>query len=82
MKYRLIVGEMNDKQGHIVKTTASSLVGAKIALRRAMATYKGDGWGRIEYLRASAKESVTELDMWDRLPYLSVTDSLRVKNIV
>ena len=67
MKYRLVVGEMDNEKGHIIRTNAVTLRGAKIALGRAMAKLKGDGWGRIQYLRVPAKDSVTGRNMWDAI---------------
>lgn len=67
MKYRLIIGEMDNEKGHIIRTNAVTLRGAKIALGRAMAKLKGDGWGRIQYLRVSDKDSVTGRNMWDAI---------------
>lgn len=48
IKYRLIVGEVGNEQGHIIPTAARSFNGALIALGRQLALYLGDGWGRIE----------------------------------
>ncbi len=49
-RYRLVVGESGNEQGHIIYTFAGSEQGARRALRREIAKYKGDGWGRLEYL--------------------------------
>jgi len=45
--FRLTVGEVGNERGHLVPTKARTLKGAKVALRRALAAYKGDGWGKI-----------------------------------
>ena len=47
-KFRLIVGEKSNEQGHIVETKAKTFKGARIALGRAVARYKGDGWGYVQ----------------------------------
>jgi hypothetical protein len=47
--YRLVVGEKGNNQGHIISTNAKSEKGARIALGKELAKYKGDGWGRVEY---------------------------------
>lgn len=49
MKYRIVVGEKGNEQGHIIDTTAKTDKGARIALTRALYPYLKDGWGRIEY---------------------------------
>ncbi len=61
--YRLIIGEKENEQGHIIPSGAKSAQGARIALRRALAPYQGDGWGRVE-AQASNGEwgSVEEAD--------------------
>ena len=47
-KYRIIVGEKGNEQGHIIPTRATTADGAWRAYRKAMQPYAGDGWGRIE----------------------------------
>lgn len=48
--YRLVVGETGNEQGHIVACHAITRADAEKALARAVAPYKGEGWGRIEML--------------------------------
>lgn len=47
-KYRIVIGETGNEQGHIVATSAKTLEGAERALRRELDKYDGDGWGRVE----------------------------------
>lgn len=47
-QYRLIVGETGNEQGHVIALNVLTLDGAYRALKREVAKYKGDGWGRIE----------------------------------
>lgn len=46
--YRIIVGETGNEVGHIIDTTATSIVSARRILVRELAKYRGDGWGYIE----------------------------------
>ena len=54
-RYRLIVGEVGNEQGHVVPTRAGSLKGARRALRREIDKYNGDGWGGVEYLHVNGE---------------------------
>jgi hypothetical protein len=47
-RYRIVVGEVGNEQGHIVTTNAKTEMGAKRVLARELAEYDGDGWGWIE----------------------------------
>lgn len=47
-EYRLVVGEVGNTQGHIVATKATTCAGALRSLRRHLAAYASDGWGRVE----------------------------------
>lgn len=58
-KYRLVVGEQGNEQGHIIKANAQSVKGARIALGREVAKYGGHGWGHIEHQHDNG--------MWERL---------------
>jgi len=48
MKYRLVVGEKGNEQGHIIPTQHKSYSGAKMQFGKELAKYKGEGWGYVE----------------------------------
>jgi len=54
--YRLVVGEKGNEKGHVVQTAAITIVAAYEALGAELKAYKGDGWGRVEYLREGGWE--------------------------
>lgn len=56
--YRIVVGERGNEQGHVIDCDATTERGARECLRRELARYGSDGWGRVEYRRG---------DGWDRL---------------
>jgi hypothetical protein len=47
-RYRIVVGEIGNEQGHIIPTSATDDAQARAALRQALKPYGRDGWGRIE----------------------------------
>jgi len=47
-RYRLVVGEVGNEQGHVIQTSAYTEHGARVALGRKLAAYGDDGWGRVE----------------------------------
>jgi hypothetical protein len=60
-RYRLVVGEKGNEQGHIIETKAKSYDGAKRAMRREMAAHgEGQAWGRIEVNYGTG-------DLWGRI---------------
>lgn len=61
-KYRLIVGEVGNERGHVISSTAKTSRGTRIALGKALAKYKGDGWGRVE-----VNYSPPDPTQWQRL---------------
>jgi len=65
VKYRIVVGENGNNQGHIKSSNAKSEHGANIALGKALTEYNGDGWGYIEvnYSDDYSKNS----DQWRRI---------------
>ena len=48
MKYRIVVGEVGNEQGHVISTRCTGLKGALRALKRELKKYGQDGWGYIE----------------------------------
>lgn len=48
VRYRIIVGEKGNEQGHVVDTPLATMVGAKRAQAKELAKYGRDGWSRIE----------------------------------
>lgn len=58
-KYRVVVGENGNEEGHIM-TAGTTEAEAREALARELAKYRGDGWGRIEFSRVSESN-------WQRL---------------
>jgi hypothetical protein len=47
-RYRIIVGETGNEQGHIIDSSAATPEEATLHMRRELEPYHGDGWGRIE----------------------------------
>lgn len=47
--YRIVAGENGNNQGHIISCNATTVAGALRILRRELARYGRDGWGRVEY---------------------------------
>jgi len=64
-KFRIIIGEKGNEQGHIVPLSTRTIYGAKRSLNQELRNYGGDGWGKIQYLRQPANTSQSGQNEWD-----------------